>query len=422
MSPEHDTTAAFLSQHLSMERSVSKDSIRSNSSLKHRAKEALARQNGNAAKSRHLQPKPAVDPTKTSPREPASGGSKGKDGKAVIAKAKYERPKHPKVMCNQCNDHPEGFRGEHELRRHTEAKHKSMVRKWICRDPALAGIPHSETAVKPLKDCKQCSANKQYGAYYNAAAHLRRTHFKVKPRKGAKSGPGGGGPDEEREKRGGKGGGDWPSMNELKNWMIEVTVPMDQAGALVPDLDGNESVGAPDPGDYESEFVDAGVYGSSQQMALPVAAVGADGHGHGYDLMAFAGVGGGLPLNPELDMAAANNMNLNGPLPGLPGGELDSSSFLLGPGGPPLHQQGGVPLSASTFGSYETGLPSSVNMMSVGVEQYSQPLSSSSASTAGHGITYANLMHVQGMHPHPHEPGDDLPDLPFELTFAAGGQ
>jgi len=59
---------------------------------------------------------------------------------------------------------------------------------------------------------------KKYGAYYNAAAHLRRAHFKPKQRCRGKSAK----VEEKLEKRGGKGGGDWPPMPELKRWMKEV--------------------------------------------------------------------------------------------------------------------------------------------------------------------------------------------------------
>ncbi|KAK1825601.1 hypothetical protein QBC39DRAFT_377269 [Podospora conica] len=220
-----------------MERSTSRDSMfsvksnASNASLTARAKEALSRQNVNASKFCHLQPKPATDTIKQEAMETVN--SQESDGKTAIAKAKYERPKHPKILCPLCNETPEGFRGEHELRRHTDAKHKSVVKKWICRDPAVAGIPHEEKATRPLSDCKHCSQKKLYGAYYNAAAHLRRTHFRVKPsRKGlgvSKQAAKGSGPaDKPDEKRGGKGGGDWPSMQELKQWMVEVTVPAEQ--------------------------------------------------------------------------------------------------------------------------------------------------------------------------------------------------
>lgn len=236
-----------------MERSTSNDSAKSNASLLLRAKEALSRQNGNASKSRHLQPKPAPDTVKQEAIE--SVHSREGDGKAAISKAKYERPKHAKVFCPLCNEVPEGFRGDHELRRHNDAKHKTAVKKWVCRDPTLEGIPHEENAARPLSDCKHCSQKKQYGAYYNAAAHLRRTHFSVKPsRKGrtpSKHATKGSDPaDEPAEKRGGKGGGDWPSMNELKQWMVEVIVPADQ------NMPQDGPTGATDPDHMDDEHYD----------------------------------------------------------------------------------------------------------------------------------------------------------------------
>lgn len=387
LSPGHDLGAQSLAQHLTMDRSVSKDSIKSNSSLKHRAKEALARQN-NAAKSRHLQPKPAADTIKPGPTEPAS--SKGKDGKAVIAKAKYERPKHPKVRCHQCNENPEGFRGEHELRRHTEAKHKSMVRKWICRDPGLAGITHSETAVKPLKDCKQCSQNKPYGAYYNAAAHLRRTHFNLKPRKGAAGSKSTAGTkaDEEKEKRGGKGGGDWPPMSELKLWMVDVMVPMDQAGALAPD--GNESVGAVEPEDLQNELANP----CSSRSGLPV---GIDSNG--FDMAAFAGLGGSF--SHDLDVSQPSFQSLPG--------EIETSSLS------DLYTQNHslfTTSSAQGFSIPASGFDMSSSMMSI--DNYTSPVSSTATITQA-GV-YVDHMQARSAQP------DELADLPFELTFTTVGQ
>ncbi|KAM7194207.1 hypothetical protein V8F33_007353 [Rhypophila sp. PSN 637] len=121
----------------------------------------------------------------------------------------HERPKplHPRIPCPECNENPGGFRGEDELRRHMESKHSRTVKKWYCVEPSVT----AETPTKPLGDCKQCSQRKLYGAYYNAAAHLRRTHFKLKGKS--------------------KRGGDWPSMSELKNWMVEVTLEGDGANA-----------------------------------------------------------------------------------------------------------------------------------------------------------------------------------------------
>lgn len=130
------------------------------------------------------------------------------DGKEVVSipKAPYVRPPHDKVMCTQCDDQPQGFRGEHELRRHTERKHSAVHKAWICQD-----ISEGQ---KFLASCKKCTSGKKYNAYYNAAAHLRRTHFNPKQK-------GGKGKMLPKEKRGGKGGGDQPSMETLKMWMRE---------------------------------------------------------------------------------------------------------------------------------------------------------------------------------------------------------
>ena len=116
-------------------------------------------------------------------------------------KAAYPPRPLRRVYCTKCNEYPEGFRGEHELRRHTEAKHAALVKRWVCREPEnlASSTPHP---VISLSKCKACLTQKQYGAYYNAAAHLRRAHF--------------------NPHRGGKASGDWPPMSVLKDWMQEV--------------------------------------------------------------------------------------------------------------------------------------------------------------------------------------------------------
>lgn len=126
-----------------------------------------------------------------------------------IAKVPYVRPTHEKVKCTQCDEHPDGFRGEHELRRHTDRAHSVLRKAYVCIDIS----PDR----KFLASCKACRNNKKYNAYYNAAAHLRRTHFnpKEKGRKGK-------GSIKPEEKRGGKGGGNEPSMEILKAWMKEI--------------------------------------------------------------------------------------------------------------------------------------------------------------------------------------------------------
>ena len=124
----------------------------------------------------------------------------------------YVRPQHPIIMCNRCDDHPEGFRGEYELRRHVDRVHSALRICWITVD------------VSPNKDflsgCKACRSGKQYGAYYNAATHLRRAHFNR--REEVRSKP---------EKREGKAAGDWPPMGWLKQqgWIKEILVENHEA-------------------------------------------------------------------------------------------------------------------------------------------------------------------------------------------------
>lgn len=242
-----------------MERSLSSTSAKSTtSSLSARAKDTLKQQN-HRAQNAPLMPKPSVDENRTE-----APSDEKTDGKAVITKTKYVRPRQPKVFCEQCDEHGEGFRGEHELRRHKDAKHQMLVKKFICIDPQELGLPVNVQVVNPLSKCKACKAQKKYGAYYNAAAHLRRTHFKEKPSRSKNRTSGANGGDDD--KRGGKGGGDWPSMLELRNWMREFYVQQDEQ-RLKDDDDADDEMdnGQPFFSDADSNPNDVG--GSSSDLA-----------------------------------------------------------------------------------------------------------------------------------------------------------
>jgi hypothetical protein len=152
----------------------------------------------------------------------------------------YQHPKHDKVFCKQCDSHQEGFHGEHELRRHQEREHKGLIKKWICIEPD-DGREHP-MPILPLSQCGSCyEQKKRYGAYYNAAAHLRRAHFEPKSKNKRKR------KEDDEGKRGGKRGRDWPPMSELKHWMKEVEEVVEYEGHT------NDPSPSQDPSDDNDE-------------------------------------------------------------------------------------------------------------------------------------------------------------------------
>ncbi|KAF2756316.1 hypothetical protein EJ05DRAFT_487233 [Pseudovirgaria hyperparasitica] len=115
-------------------------------------------------------------------------------------------PRHHKLYCPKCNDHPDGFRSEHELRRHANRVHVTSRKVWMTVD---ASPDHSF-----LSNCKSCTTGKRYNECYNAASHLRRMHFHPRKRGEGKG-----------EKRGGAGSlrSEDPPMEVLKrDWLREV--------------------------------------------------------------------------------------------------------------------------------------------------------------------------------------------------------
>lgn len=208
-----------------MERIDSNESVSSNrssaSNLERRAKERHRQVLENSK--RGIVPKPQ--------ESDASPPAIKKKNKVAPNKLGYQRRKQPRVFCTQCSEHPGGFRGDHELQRHINAKHSIEVIKFVCRDPALVGLKSKVQPKAPLKGCKSCENGKQYGAYYNAAAHLRRAHFVPKLSRGKTK--------SADEKRGGKAGGNWPPMDDLKLWYEKITVT--SGGATASPSDEAES-------------------------------------------------------------------------------------------------------------------------------------------------------------------------------------
>ena len=183
---------------------------------------------------RHIKPK---ENRTSMSRQPSSSSCDGADmartrsedgRKVVIPKNQtYVRPQHPKVFCDQCNIKPEGFRGPHELRRHVENKHSPTRTVWVCKDQS----PDQ----KFLSKCKACNDGKRYGAYYNAAAHLRRIHFHAKEK--GKKGKG----NLKEKPRGGDGGGDDPPMEIIKLWIEASQVSEDDPPIKDDEADENGS-------------------------------------------------------------------------------------------------------------------------------------------------------------------------------------
>jgi hypothetical protein len=197
------------------------DSIDSNNSATLRSRAARRTQEQIAHGARPIAPKresensilkmESIDPHKMVRISSTDGTAKEV---AAIPKASIQRPPRQKTYCHLCKDQPDGFHGEHELRRHIERVHASVRRVWVCVD-----ISPDKSF---LANCKACRNGKRYGANYNAAAHLRRTHFNPCQR-------GRGGRGKDTEKRGGKGGGNTPSMDILKHWMRSTEEVADEA-------------------------------------------------------------------------------------------------------------------------------------------------------------------------------------------------
>ena len=142
-----------------------------------------------------------------------------------------------KTLCKypRCRFEPGDLTSARDLTRRNEQYHANIRKVIVCVNRA--------SEENSLNECKQCSRYRFYNADYNAGEHLRRIHFNPKPKKRGKR------EIPAKEKRGGKSGLDWPSMSELRKWMITFDVDEDdrvvsnlrkvdeQSDVLMPDLE-----------------------------------------------------------------------------------------------------------------------------------------------------------------------------------------
>ena len=231
---DQQALAVAYSQGQEMLRSASDDSTTSTSSAELKLTQRRRKHIENGKRSIASKTLPdgptSGEHNKNRPLKPQEPGTQRKE---AISKAPYVRPQHPKLFCDRCSENEQGFRGEHELRRHWDRAHAEVRRVWICVDP---GNKEGWRPKRPVDICKQCKNQKPYNVYYNAAAHLRRAHFC--PRKRGRKARG-----EERESRAGKAGGDWPPIEWLKanGWLKEIEVgPSDAANQDTNEVKGEE--------------------------------------------------------------------------------------------------------------------------------------------------------------------------------------
>ena len=136
-----------------------------------------------------------------------------------------------RLKCPVCSDYPDGFRSEHELRRHTNRVHKKARKVWVTIDTS----PDKSF----LANCKACQTGKRYNECYNAASHLRRMHFHPHKRGERKM-------TAAEARKGGKATDLDPPMEILKtNWLREVDEVVDEDDMPTDESRRNDSLTQP---------------------------------------------------------------------------------------------------------------------------------------------------------------------------------
>ncbi|KAF2789083.1 hypothetical protein K505DRAFT_365924 [Melanomma pulvis-pyrius CBS 109.77] len=163
-----------------------------------------------------IEPQPTKETVEASPMIDTPTASPTSKGPPKTASRRVLR-----LKCPTCNEYPDGFRSEHELRRHTNRIHKKARKVWMTID--------SSADKTFLADCKACQTGKKYNECYNAASHLRRMHFHPHKRGERKM-------TASEARRGGKPGDLDPPMEILKaNWLREVDEVIREEDGRYPD-------------------------------------------------------------------------------------------------------------------------------------------------------------------------------------------
>ena len=163
---------------------------------------------------------PAAPSSGSSANSEASSTSTSREDDNTAPETEAKNLPSPRVYCGHCSEHPEGFRDERACAIHIRHCHNNEEVRFVCRDPATVGIESKLKAIRPLSKCKACSSGKEYHAYYNAAAHLKRAHFKSASRQKKKS-------DNQEDRY-------WTSqMAEIRDWYFEKWIKVDENGCRI---------------------------------------------------------------------------------------------------------------------------------------------------------------------------------------------